>query len=174
MSQQNPFQIDRSAGAEEMADFSSPTPNAPIPFKIDGDVFYARPRIAGGVVLGLAQVASVEEIEEQITLIRTFLRKVLLPNSLVMFLARLDSEPYVDPDTQQKIEDPEPIELTQVLDVFKFLVRRYTNGMGDETPAVGGFPTPGLSPSLGGSGITGPSLPEPALSTAVSIPGTPR
>ena len=156
-----------------VADFSSKTPKTPIPFTIDGDTFYARPRVAGGVVLGLASVASEEDISDQIKLIRTFLQKVLLPGSLALFLARLDGEEVRDPDTGLIREDPEPIELPQVLDTFKYLVRRYTNGMGGEE-APQGFPTPASSPSLGGLAVTGTSSSAPAPSTGVSIPGMPR
>lgn len=137
------------APAVESNDFSSRAPKTPISFHLDGDDFLARPRIGGGVVLGLAKVAGGEDINSNVDLIRTFLRQVLLPASYTLFIARLDGLDWVDPATGATRAELEPIELPQVLQVFQFLVKKYTNGI-EEGANEAGFPTQAPSASAGG------------------------
>lgn len=151
-------------------DFSSPAPKAPIDFYLDGDQFLARSRIAGGVVIGLAQLSENQSLDGHIGTIRKFLKKVLLPASYTLFIARLDGEDdWTDPATGEKREELEPIDLPQVLRVFQFLVKRYTNKEGDDA----GFPTSGSSASAGGSPNAGLSSSGLVPSTVGSMPGTP-
>lgn len=155
-------------------DFSSGKSKKPVEFTMEEDVFLARPRIGGGVVLGLAKVAGLDDINDHIVLIRSFLKKVLLPASYTLFMARLDGENWLDPATGVTIEgsELEPIELPQVLGVFKFLIKHYTNGSEAEE-AGAGFPTPGSSASAGGSPNAGPSSLGLVPSTPVSTSGLP-
>lgn len=155
-------------------DFSSGKSKKPVDFTMDGDTFLARPRIGGGVVLGLAKVAGLDDIHDHIELIRGFLKRVLLPGSYTLFMARLDGVDWVNPETNAVVEglDLEPIELSQVLGVFKFLIKQYTNG--EEAEEAGaGFPTPGSSASAGGSPNAGPSSLGLVPSTPVSTSGLP-
>lgn len=158
-------------------DFSSHTSKTPLHFDMDGDRFFARPRVGGGVVLGLAKVAAIEDVGAQVGLIESFLKKVLLPGSYTLFTARLNGTEYTDQTTGQKYNgedengepypDLEPIELPQVLNVFKHLVGKYTNG-----DATKGFPTPESSESPGGPLNTGLSSSALAPLTGVSTPAT--
>lgn len=140
-----------------MKDFSRPktdTPSPPIEFSIDGDVFYAHPRVGGKIVddaMDLREFGDLLNIdpaeatkEEALALgqavsnynmrLVAFLDKVLLPESAELYAARMLS---VD----------KPIDKPTSQDVVRFLIEEYSKP----------HPTQPLSPSTNGQGGTGAS-----------------
>lgn len=135
----------------EMKDFTFEIPTENLKFKINDDIFYAVPRVGGAFIREIIEDAtnlsgiggknvdqlpqeSVDKIQSYTGKVMAFLDLVMLPESQQRFAERLRS---ID----------EPIELTQVHQVYNWLISEYSKR-----------PTQPLLSSSNGHSGTGESL----------------
>lgn len=152
---ETPFQNPFAKTEEETKDFSRKSSKEPVTWTMDGDTFQARSSLPGGVVLDMAKIADEKDTrtEEQVKIVTGFLQTALLPASYKKFTDRLN-----DLDN--------PIDLDQIMDVFEFLISKYTEGSAR--------PTKDPSPSLGGLAVTGLTSPGPVpLKEGLTFAGLP-
>lgn len=159
-------------GVVVRADFSQEIPD-PIPFSMDGDVFWALGDAPGGAIAGLAAVQSAPNEAARVSAVVEFFNQVLLRESAELFTRRFQGGLAADKTAEQEeseegaeegAERPRPITLKQSLNVFKWLVGEYTGNI---------RPTQAPSPSQPGSGSIAPSstavAPSPGMTTGEEV-----
>lgn len=158
-----------------------------IPFRVGGYEYHASGEAPGGAFLALAAVESAEGNVEKVQTVLEFFKSVLHGDSYDTFARRFKGEAQALIDAADEVErntgirpEPEdveipgepgpPIGLTKAMEIFGWLVERYT---GADTTGAAARPTRAASRSRSGSGATGTSSTASA-SSAASEPAPPH
>ena len=109
-------------GTEMMPDFGVVDVEPPIPFKIDGEVFYAVGNQPAAVLFDMADMGEAKELNQQIRLLTAFIQGLLLPESF----ERL----------KLKMRDPaKPIGFKQLMTMIQWLMEQYGNRPTQPSPS---------------------------------------
>src|SRR5262245_15927878 len=105
-----------TAGVQEVPDFGSAMEaKHPIPFKIDGEMFYGQPSLPAGVLFDMVEMVNSTDQAAQIKMLNAFLEAMLVPESFERLKARIRDQ-------------HNPVSVAQVMKITEYLMRAASCG----------------------------------------------
>jgi hypothetical protein len=123
-----------TAGVQEVPDFGTAMEaKHPVPFKIDGEMYFGNPSLPAGVLFDMIEMVNTKDQASQIRLLDEFLKAMLVPESYERLKVKMRDQ-------------TNPLSIQQVMKITEYLMSAAT-----------GRPTTQSSSSQAGQSGTGPT-----------------